>query len=75
MCSFSSVQWAVIVACRSAASNQWTAGDAVSVDVPEDVVKVEGLLRAASAGEKRDSSLRLPAAGRLGTTEFGRKMD
>jgi 3-deoxy-manno-octulosonate cytidylyltransferase (CMP-KDO synthetase) len=33
--------------------------DAVSVDVPEDVAKVEGLLRAASAGEKRDSALRL----------------
>jgi 3-deoxy-manno-octulosonate cytidylyltransferase (CMP-KDO synthetase) len=32
--------------------------DAVSVDVAEDVAKVEGLLHAASAGEKRDSSLR-----------------
>jgi 3-deoxy-manno-octulosonate cytidylyltransferase (CMP-KDO synthetase) len=32
--------------------------DAVSVDVPEDVAKVEGLLSAATAGEKRDSSLR-----------------
>jgi 3-deoxy-manno-octulosonate cytidylyltransferase (CMP-KDO synthetase) len=32
--------------------------DAVSVDVPEDLAKVEGLLRAAAAGEKRDSSLR-----------------
>jgi 3-deoxy-manno-octulosonate cytidylyltransferase (CMP-KDO synthetase) len=31
--------------------------DAVSVDVAEDVAKVEGLLRAASPGEKRDSSL------------------
>jgi hypothetical protein len=55
MCSFSSVQWAVISG-RAVAprATNGTAGDAASVDVPEDVAKVEGLLRAAAAGEKRD---------------------
>jgi hypothetical protein len=46
-------EFAVITA-ASAASNQRTAGDAASVDV----AKVESLLRAAAAWEKRDSSLR-----------------
>ena len=39
--------------------------DALSVDVAEDVAKVEGLLRAASTGEKRDSSLRFPPSAGL----------